>query len=68
MIPLSVGVSLRFSLIPSQRYLISASNRIGSGEEWKPLGTVWSDDQGRLEIRDPDGLGATRFYRVEEQP
>jgi hypothetical protein len=67
-IPLSVGVSLRFSVIPNQRYQISASNRIGVGEDWKPLGSTWSDDLGRLEIRDPDGLSATRFYRVEEKP
>ncbi|MEN9777074.1 MAG: hypothetical protein RJB04_829, partial [Verrucomicrobiota bacterium] len=65
-IPLSVGVSLRFSVIPNQRYRISASNRIGVGEDWKPLGSTWSDELGRLEIRDPDGLSATRFYRVEE--
>jgi hypothetical protein len=67
-IPLSVGVGLRFSAIPGQRYVISASNRIGFGEDWKPIGTAWSDDQGRLEVRDSDALGTTRFYRVEEHP
>jgi len=67
-IPLSVGVELRFSVIPGLRYVISASNRIGSGEDWKPIGTAWSDDQGRLEVRDLDALGTTRFYRVEELP
>jgi hypothetical protein len=67
-IPLSVGVELRFSVIPGLRYRISASNRIGSGEDWKPIGTAWSDDQGRLEVRDLDALGTTRFYRVEELP
>jgi VCBS repeat-containing protein len=67
-IPLSVGVGLRFSVIPGQRYVISASNRLGSGEDWTPIGTAWSDDEGRLEIRDADALGATRFYRVEEHP
>ena len=67
-IPLTVGVGLRFSVIPAQRYLVSASDRLGSGEDWKPIGTAWSDDLGRLEIRDADGLGATRFYRVEALP
>jgi hypothetical protein len=63
-----VGVGLRFSVIPGQRYLVSASDRIGAGEDWKPVGLAWSDDEGRLEVRDPDALGATRFYRVEEHP
>jgi hypothetical protein len=67
-IPMSVGVGLRFSVIPGQRYLVSASDRIGAGEDWKPVGLAWSDDEGRLEVRDPDALGATRFYRVEEHP
>jgi hypothetical protein len=67
-IPLSVGVGLQFSVIPGQRYVISASNRIGSGEDWKPIGTAWSDDLGRLEVRDSDALGATRFYRVDALP
>jgi hypothetical protein len=67
-IPLTVGVSVRFSVIPGQRYLIFASNRIGSGADWKPMATGWSDDLGRLEIRDPDALGATRFYRLQMIP
>jgi len=61
-------VGLQFSVIPGQRYVISASNRIGSGEDWKPIGTAWSDDLGRLEVRDSDALGATRFYRVDALP
>jgi hypothetical protein len=32
------------------------------------MATGWSDDLGRLEIRDPDALGATRFYRLQMIP
>jgi hypothetical protein len=67
-IPLSVGVALQFSVIPGQRYRVSASDRIGAGEDWTPIGSVWSDQRGRLEIRDLDAIGTIRFYQIEEDP
>jgi len=61
-------VALQFSVIPGQRYRVSASDRIGAGEDWTPIGSVWSDQRGRLEIRDLDAIGTIRFYQIEEDP
>jgi hypothetical protein len=55
-------------VIPGQRYRVSASDRIGAGGDWTPIGSVWSDQRGRLEIRDLDAIGTIRFYQIEEDP